>query len=141
MMSDLKFYHIGIAETIRHWTSLQEDDRIPQIFRSHFMSQQIDSTTSCNEHEPFLGPIQYVGTSSLSTGNLTGRNIASGKDLYGLGRWSWKKLRGQRKASPRISTFYRIGGGPSSVYSQHLTYYNSTNMRICQRQGFLKDLK
>ena len=71
------------------------------------MSQQLDSNRACNEHDPLLGPFQYGRTSSLSTGNLTERNIASGKDLSGLGRWIWQKFRGQGKASLRISTFYK----------------------------------
>ena len=110
------------------------------------MSQQVDSKTAFNKHDPFLGTFQYGGTASLYTGNLTGRKIAPGKDLYGLGRWSWKQFRGQGKASLRISTFYRPipqaqVGVPGSVYSQHLTYFNSTNRRICPRQGFIEDLK
>ena len=99
------------------------------------MSQQLDSKTDCNKHDPFLGPFQYGGTASLYTGNLTGRNIASGKDLSGLGIWSWQKIRGQGKASLRIATFYRSvtpsqGVGPGSVYSQHLNHFNRTNRRI-----------
>ena len=58
LMLVMKFYHIGIAETSRHWTYLQEEDRITQRLRGHFMSQQIESITACNKHEPFLGPLQ-----------------------------------------------------------------------------------
>ena len=83
-MPDLKFYHIGISETSRHLPYLQEYDRTPKISRGHCMSQKIDSNTACNEHNPLLGPFQYVGTAPLSTGKLTGRKIAPGKDLSGL---------------------------------------------------------
>ena len=145
-MSDLKFDHIGLADTRRHWPSIQEEDRTPQIYRGHFMSHKLDSTTACNEHDSLLGPCQYGGTASISTGKIIGRNIASGKYPSNIERWSWQKYRGQRKASLRISTFYRPvlpyqGGGPGSVYSQHLTYFNNTNRRICPRQGFLNNLK
>ena len=85
-MSDMKFDYIDIAETIRYWPSLQVDDRILQIFRGHFMSQQLDSNTACNKYDPFLRPFKYGGTASLSTGNITGRKIALVKDLSGLGR-------------------------------------------------------
>ena len=92
------------------------------------MSQQLESNMACNTHDPFLGSFQYGGTASLSTGNLTGIKIAQGKDLSGLGRWSWQKSRGQGNASPRIATFYRPvppaqGVVPGSVYLQHLTYW------------------
>ena len=46
----------------------------------------------------------------------------------------------------RIATFYRPvtssqGRGPGSLYLQHLTYFNSTKRRICQRQRLLNELK
>ena len=145
-MSDMKFDHIGLAETSKHWPSLQDEDRPPQRFRGHFMRQQLDSITACNKHDPFLGPFQYGGTASLSTGNLTGRKTASGKDPSGLGIWRWKIFTGQGKALLRIATLYRPvppeqGTGPGSVYSQYLTYFNSTNRIIFPRQGFLDDTK
>ena len=48
------------------------------------MSQKLDSDTACNKHDPLLVPFQYSGIASLSTGNLTGRKIDSGKDLSGI---------------------------------------------------------
>ena len=110
------------------------------------MSQQLYSITAYNKHDPFLGPFQYDGTASLSTGNITRRNTASGKDPSCLGRWRWEKFRGQGKASLRIETFYgpvpsAQGTGPGSVYSQYLIYFNSTNRIICPRQGLLYDVK
>ena len=81
LMSDMKFDHIGIAETSRHWPSLQEEYRIPQRFRVHFMSQQIDSITACNQHESFLGTFQYGVTSYISTENLTARKNPQGETL------------------------------------------------------------
>ena len=75
LISDMKFDHIGLAETSRHWPYLQEEDRIPQMFWGHFVIQQLDSITACNQQDPFLGPFQYGGTASISTGNTTGRKI------------------------------------------------------------------
>ena len=89
-MSDLKFDHIGLAETISHWPYLQEEDRTPQIFRAHFMSKQLEPNTARNKRDPLLGPFQNGGTSSLSTGKITGINIPSGKDISGIGRRSLK---------------------------------------------------
>ena len=129
-MSDMKFDHIGLADKIRHYPYLQEEYKIPKRFRGQFMSQQIDLITACNQHDPFIGPFQYVGTASLSTGNPAGRKSSSGRDPYGLGRWSWQKFRGQGNAYLRIFILYRPFNpaqlaGPGSVYSQHLTFFNT----------------
>ena len=80
-MSDMKFDHLGLADTSRHRPSLQEEDIIPQRFRGNFISQQLDSITACNQNDNFLGPFQYGGTASLSTGNLTGRKNPQGETL------------------------------------------------------------
>ena len=66
LMSDMKFDHLGLADTSRHRPSLQEEYRITQIPQGDFMIQQLDSITPCNQHDPFIGPFQYVGTHSLS---------------------------------------------------------------------------
>ena len=146
LMLDLKFDQIGFVEIFRHWPSIQEEDINPQRFRGHFMSQQLDSTTAWNKHDSFLGPLQYGITYSLSTGNLTGRNIAPGKDPSNLGRRSWQNFRGQGKASMIIDTFYRTvppsqGRVPGSLYSWHLTCFNTTYRIICPRKGLLNNLK
>ena len=145
-MSAMKFDHIGLAETSSHWPSLQEEDRITQRFQGNFMIQQLDSITTCNQHDPFLTPFKYGVTASLSTINLTGRKKSSGRDPSGLGIWSWKKFRVQGNVYLRIATFYRPvpqekRGGLGSVYSQHLTFFNKKNRRICPRQGFIHNIK
>ena len=110
------------------------------------MSQNLDSITACNQHEPFLGPFQYGGTASISTRNITGRKTFSGRDPSGIRRYISKKLRGQGNGSLRTATFYRTvspeqGEGPGSIYSQHLTLFNTKNRRIFTRQGFIHDIK
>ena len=65
LISDMKLDHIGLAETSRHWFSLQEEYSITQNLRGKFMSQQLESITACNQHDPFLDPFQYGVTSSL----------------------------------------------------------------------------
>ena len=133
-MLDMKFDHIGLAEISRHRNYLQEEDRIPQRFRGHFMIQQLESITACNQHDHFIGPFQYGGTASLSTGNLTGRKTPSRRDPSGIGRRIWQKFRGQGNTYLRISTFYMPvplaqGGSPGSVYSQNLTSFNTNKRR------------
>ena len=97
-MNDMKFDHIGLAETSIHWPYLREEYRIPQRFRVNFMIHQLDLNKACNEHGPFLGYSQYVGTAKIFTGNLTGRNMEYGKYPSALGIWSWEKFRVQGSA-------------------------------------------
>ena len=88
-MLEKGFDHIGLEDTGLHWKLLTDEDKIPQIFIGHFISQQIDSTTSYNQNDTLAGSYQYGGTLRLSTGNLIGIIIEGGRDLSGLGRWSW----------------------------------------------------
>ena len=109
------------------------------------MSQQLDSITSFNQQDAFLGPFQDGSRTSLSTGNLTGRKTAPGRYPSGLVRWSWQKSMGQGNASLRISIFYRPvppdqGDVPGSVYFQHLNLFNSISRIIFFLQRPLRPL-
>ena len=141
-MTYIKMNRLGLAETGRHCTYLQEDNKMPQQFRGHFMSHQLDSTVAYNKHDMISVSYQFGGTASLATGNLLGRKIGSVSDATGIGRWSWKIFRVQGNATLRIATFYRPilpnqGGGIWSVYAQHLTLFNKTGRRECQIHTFL----
>ena len=110
------------------------------------MTQQLDTITACNEHDPLIGSFQYGGTASLYTGNLTARKTASGREPSGLVICIWKEFRGKGNSSLRIATFYRPvapaqGGGSGSFYSQHLKFFNYISRRVCPIQGLLQDLK
>ena len=74
LMTDIKFDHIGLAETSTHWNYLQDEDKIPQRFIGYFTRQKLYWIIACNEHDPLLGLFQYGGTSSIFTSNLTGIN-------------------------------------------------------------------
>ena len=98
------------------------EDKIPQRFRGNFMSQQLDYTTSYNQHDTLSGSYQYGGTQSLSNGNLIGRTIKGGRYFSGLYRWSWQHFRGKVEASLWIATLYKAvppttGVGAGSVYA------------------------
>ena len=62
------------------------------------MYQQIYDTTVCNNHDDISRKYQHVGTDSLSTGNIIGRNIESNRGPTGLGRWTLKRFIGQGNA-------------------------------------------
>ena len=88
MMLDKGFGNICLSDTGIHWPFLLDEDKIPQILRGHFMSQQLDYTTSYNKHDTLSGSYQYGGTLSLSTGNLIGTTIKGGRYFSVLYRWS-----------------------------------------------------
>ena len=144
-MLEKGFDHIGLADTGSHWPPLPEEDKIPQIFRGRFISQQLDSTTSYNWHDTLSGSYQYGGTLILSIGNLVGRTIEGGRYLSGLGRWSWLRFRGKREVSLRIANIYRpvppsAGGGSGSVYAQNLTHFYNINIIQCPIVAFIEEL-
>ena len=144
-MNDKKFDHTRLSDTVRHWPSLPEDDRIPQRFRGHFMSHKLDATTVYNFHDSLSGTYRHGGISILATGNLIWRRVQYGRYTSGIGRWSWQQFRGRWDASIHIITFYRpvppvAGGGPGSVYAQHLNHLSNLKRRECTIIAFLSDL-
>ena len=144
-MLEKGFDHIGLADSVRHWPSLPDEDKTPHILREHFVIQQMDSTTSYNSHDILSGSYQYGGTLSLSTGNIVIRRIEGGGYLSGLVRWSWQRFRGKGEASLRIANLYipvppATGLGSGSVYAQHLTHFHNINILKFPRVAFLKDL-
>ena len=54
-MLEKGFDHIGLEDTGRHWKSLPDEYKIPQIFRGHFITQQLDSTTSYKWNDTLSG--------------------------------------------------------------------------------------
>ena len=99
LMSEMRFDHIGLDETSRDCTTLSYQDRNPQRFCRHEIIQQMEKIINCNEHKPFLGSLQYIGTAYISTGNITGKNTGSGRDPYGTGIWDCQRFMGQVNAS------------------------------------------
>ena len=69
LVMGMLFEHIELAETKTHWPYIPDEGIIPQRFRGHFMSHQLDTITDCNKHEPSLGSFHYVVTTYLSTVN------------------------------------------------------------------------
>ena len=102
------FDNIGLVDTVRHFPSLPDEDKIPQRFIGHFISQQLYSTTSYKWNDTLSGSYQYGGTLSLSTINHIGRRIEGGIYLSGLERWSWHRFRGKGEASNglKLSTYH-----------------------------------
>ena len=96
LMLEKGFGHIGLVEIGRHWPLMPYEDKTPQRFRGNFMSQQLDYTTSYNQHDTLSGSYQYGGTLSLPAGNLIVRTIKGWRYFSGLYRWSWQRFKKSR---------------------------------------------
>ena len=145
MMLGKGFGHIGLAETGIHWPLLPYEDKIPQIFRGHFMSQQLDYTTSYNQHDTLSGSYQYGGTLSLSAVNLIVITIKGGRYFSGLYRWSWQHFIGKVEGSLRIKTIYKpvppaTGVGAGLLYAEHLTHLHNIKILQCPIVAFIEYL-
>ena len=109
------------------------------------MSQQLDYTTSYNQHDTLSGSYQYGGTLSLSTGNLIVRTIKGGIYFSVLYRWSWQCFRGKVETSLRIETIYipvppATGVGAGSVYAEHITHLHNIKILQCPIVSFIEYL-
>ena len=62
----MTFDQIGLSETSRHWTYLQDENIVPQIIHGHFMRHKLDTISAWNKHDPLLVLFQYGGTDYLS---------------------------------------------------------------------------
>ena len=58
-MINKKFDHLGLVDTGRYWPSFIDNNRIPQIFRGHVMSYQLDSISAYNHHDLLSGAYQH----------------------------------------------------------------------------------
>ena len=58
LMSDMRFDPRGLDKTSRDWTYPPDEEKTPQRFCGNAMIQQLDTTITCNEHNPFLGSLQ-----------------------------------------------------------------------------------
>ena len=139
-----KIDHIGLVETGRHWPSLPEDDRITQKLLIHFMSHQLYATTAYNTHHSLSGAHQNGGTSSLTTSNIIGKIVESGRENSGFGSWLYQRIRGRGEASIRIITFYipvtpTAEVFPGSDYTQQLThFYNLIQQKFPRTYSLLE---
>ena len=62
LMIDKTFDRLGLSKTRIHLQSLLYDIRIPRRFQGHYMKQQLDYISACNQHDLLSGAYQYGGT-------------------------------------------------------------------------------
>ena len=128
------------AEVNTDWRKVPFTNQLPQLFSANAQSRFVVSN---NENEDKLRS-QVGGTCRMIFGDLAQHVTDVGKDLTGLGRWSWMLLEGANNHHTRIMVAYQ----PSShkintlehmhtVYRQHANYFRTTHGdRTCPRKLF-----
>ena len=132
---------IGMSEVGRCWHLLPEKDRWTERARGWWETSK--STVAYNTKDVAPSKYQPGGTILCSRGKACHRNISSGVDTTGLGRWSWQRYRGRHDVSLRVISAYRPcrAPGPNTVYSQQLRYFEANSPNdIYPRKIFFDDL-
>ena len=118
--------------------------------RKHSLEQVLEASTKVraatgyNDNE-CVGKRQQGGVCTIGCGDTVTKIIESGRDLSGLGRWSWIKVRGCRGQVTRMITAYQPvrarKKGHNTVYRQHIRYFDTIGRRGCPRKLFREDLR
>jgi len=110
---------ICLAETNLNWHHSQHHASLRRCLHKNWSASKYQTSVP---KENFLGDYQPGGTVTLVVDRWTSRVISSGADPYGLGRWSYLKLRGKQDRQICIITAYRVCNdkytGPKTAYQQ-----------------------
>jgi len=111
----------GYCETNANWQLGVVKENFKEAVSRIWDSSRIQSSTSnwkCNSI------CKHGGTVTVATGRWTGRVFVSGKDPWGMGRFSYIGLRGRKQRTIIVITIYRVGrqtiktAGPKTVFHQ-----------------------
>ena len=88
---------------------------------------------------------QYGGVTIFSINNAASQIMGSGRDMTGLGRWTWTKYRGRNGIVTRVVCSYRPCAPTGtdkifSVYAQQQRFFDEQLDDICPREAFVRDL-
>ena len=91
---------------------------------------------------------QFGGTAVISNSRLTSIKERTGKDLRGLGRWSWMRCGRNGKYTTFISAYRPVvatSGGGSTVYDQQLRHLeegsNPRKIMLRELADFIKEMQ
>ena len=109
----------GLAETNLKWTK-----QTTATARKHLAAQvrfAMITTTSCDEPTTYI--YQRGGVLTATLGSLTGRIGGPGREVRGLGRWSYVQFQGRQRKSIIVMTSYRVAKnnltrGDNTAYNQ-----------------------
>ena len=140
-INDKQFDVTGLTETNVHWRSIPVEQRLHERTRGWWENLHI--SYAYFDKYPYASADQVGGSAMFSINSACHRVIKQGKDLTGMGRWTWTMYNGKGNRSLRIITAYRPvknTTGLRSVYSQQKWYYQSRGQDPCPRSTFLEDL-
>ena len=114
---------VGMTEIGRCWHLLKENEKWNERVKGWWENSK--STIAYNTKDVAPTKYQPGGNILCSIGRPCHRNISSGVDTTGLGRWSWQRFRGKHNVSLRVISAYRPcrASGPNTVFSQQLRYF------------------
>ena len=123
VVREYEFDYFGVQEINTHERILAPTQQWKRRFPYHH------TQAATNEHFPSQRKILHGGTAHFLNHDLCLRQITSGKDITGLGRWIWTLLQGRQGIQVRLISGYRPiedkSNRPHSVYSQHEYYFNN----------------
>ena len=145
LMSDMKFDHIGLAETIRNWHSLQEEDRTPKGSGGTLWANNFTQSRPLINMTPFLAPLIIGKQPPFPETWRTGKHIQEEKLPaleYGVGRYLGDKVMPPSEYPPSTGLSLHIREEAWDLSNQNTPYSpTKKNIRIFQRQGFMYDIK
>ena len=142
-MSELKRLRIDIGCLVElniHWRKVAARHRLEERTLGWFEAVNINSAYYQNYSS---GPSQAGGVSLWAMNKASHRVMEVGRDLRGLGRWTWTRFRGKNEKSLRVIAAYRPNlneTGPNSVWGQQRDYFIRHNRDEDPRVLFTSDL-
>ena len=151
-----------LTEMGRYWPAVADEDQWRERTRGQFRDG-IKSCLAYNIHQKRRasdGSVQHGGVGTFALEHMAHRVVDSGRDISGLGRWSWVKLKGKGRSTQTHGKMgqdespgnlrhviavsaYRPnppGVGVSTVWAQHRAHLLATQDTREPRQAFLEDL-
>ena len=158
-----------LSETKLYWPALPKGRQWRDRMRSAFPSGSM-AEAAFNLHQDrssTTGSVQYGGCAAAVLGRVAHANPSSGQDPFGLGRWSWIRIRGRMINRTEDEDFeleergeegeapashdvvvvsaYRPcrgdGRGVDTVSFQHRDFFLTEGRETAPREAFMEDLE
>jgi hypothetical protein len=144
-----EFDIFGISETNLYWPNVKPEIHLEERISGWWNPTTTRLTYAYNYQDKNMGhrrTRQYGGVAQITTGPVSLKYQAQGRDPSGLGRWTWQWFKGKGRHSLRVITAYRPcrkdESAPFSVYAQHRKFFNGSGIGTLEpRQCILDDLR
>ena len=110
--------------------------------RNKLFQQKESVSILSNNNQEHLGMRQQGGVFTGVVGSISEVAIASGSDPSGLGRWNWIQLKGQSSSTYIIAAYQCVESRSTAgtVFMQRERYLKKSNVSMCPRRHFIRDL-